>query len=608
MSGYPQPGGRGGGRKRSRNGGGGRGGGGAREGDWQCPKGCGLVFASKAACFKCGEPKPEGAGAPAGGQPGQNGGFAPPAHGGSQSFHAANAAGAQAPAHHVVAVQKGNSTSTTAFGAMGLSAPTMRAISEVMKFTHATVVQDQTLPPILQGLDVLARAKTGSGKTVAFLLPSIEAMLKGPPPQRGDVSCLILSPTRELASQIHEEAKSLLTFHNFNAQVVFGGTNINSERNRMNNNACDFLVATPGRLIDHFQTSNLAPRVARLKVLVLDEADQLLEMGFKPSIDKILSFIPRERQTLLFSATVPKQVQNIAANALRPGYAYVDCVGEEDSATNLQVTQWLTVAPLDDHLHLLVQLITGHQQQVPDHKVICFFPTARATQLAAELFVALGKPVTEIHSRKSQGHRTKAADQFRDAKSGVMMSSDVSARGLDYPDVTLVIQVGLPSSREQYIHRLGRTARAGKTGEGLLLLAPHEAFFARQLKDLPISDAPAQVDPNTAHVVSQALARVDVRTKEQAYVAWLGFYNGSCGKMGWSKEVLVQNANRYALEVLGCPGLPGIMKKTVGMMGLKGVPGLNLVSELPGGGGGGNRGGGGGGRGFGGGGGRRRGA
>ena len=187
-----------------------------------------------------------------------------------------------------------------------------------------------------------------------------------------------------------------------------------------------------------------------------------------------------------------------------------------------------------------------------------------------------------------------------------MMSSDVSARGLDYPDVTLVIQVGLPSSREQYIHRLGRTARAGKTGEGLLLLAPHEAFFARQLKDLPISDAPAQVDPNTAHVVSQALARVDVRTKEQAYVAWLGFYNGSCGKMGWSKEVLVQNANRYALEVLGCPGLPGIMKKTVGMMGLKGVPGLNLVSELPGGGGGGNRGGGGGGRGFGGGGRGRR--
>ena len=190
---------------------------------------------------------------------------------------------------------------------------------------------------------------------------------------------------------------------------------------------------------------------------------------------------------------MPKQVQTIAANALRPGYAYVDCVGEEDSATNLQVKQWLTMAPLDDHLHLLVQLVTSHQAAVPDHKIICFFPTARATQLAAELFVALGRPVTEIHSRKSQGHRTKAADAFRESKSGVMMSSDVSARGLDYPDVTLVVQVGLPSSREQYIHRLGRTARAGKTGEGLLLLAPHEEFFTRQLRDLPITNAPAQI-------------------------------------------------------------------------------------------------------------------
>ena len=597
MSGFPQPrggggglGGRGGGggQKRNRNGGGGRGGGAGREGDWQCPKGCGNVFASKPTCFKCGEPKPGGdGGVPV---PQSNGG-------GGQSFHAPNAGGAQAPGHHVVLVQKDNKTSTTAFSALGLSAPTMRAINEIMKFTHATAVQDQTLPPILQGLDILARAKTGSGKTVAFLLPSIETMIKSPPAGKGAVSCLILSPTRELASQIHEEAKSLLTFHNLNAQVVFGGTNINSERNRMNNQACDFLVATPGRLIDHFQTSNLRPRCANLKVLVLDEADQLLEMGFKPSIDKILGFIPRQRQTLLFSATVPKTVQHIASNALRPGYAYVDCVGEEDSATNLQVKQWLTVAPLDDHLSLLVQLIQSHQQQVPDHKVICFFPTARATQLAAELFVALGKPVTEIHSRKSQGHRTKAADQFREAKSGVMMSSDVSARGLDYPDVTLVIQIGLPSSREQYIHRLGRTARAGKTGEGVLLLAPHEEFFTRGLRDLPITNAPAAVDPNTAHTVTQALTRVDVRTKEQAYVAWMGFYNGSSSKMGWSKAQLVENANRYALEILGCPGLPGILKKTVGMMGLKGVPGLNIQSELPGGRGGGGGGGRGGGRG-----------
>ena len=527
---------------------------------------------------------------------------------GGQSFHAPNPQNAaQAPGHHVVHVQQSNSASTVSFASLGLSQPTMRAIDDVFGYTHATAVQDQTLPPILKGLDVLARAKTGSGKTIAFLVPSIETLLRSTAPRQGDVSVLVLSPTRELASQIHEESLKLLKFHQLKSQVVFGGTNIKSERSRMNSQRCDFLVATPGRLIDHFETSGLQPRCQNLKVLVLDEADQLLEMGFKPSIDKILGFIPRQRQTLLFSATVPNQVKQIAANALRPGYAYVDCVGEEDSATNTQVTQWLTMAPLDDHLPLLVQLVNMHQAQNPvEHKVICFFPTARATQLAAELFQALGKPVTEIHSRKSQGHRTKAADAFRESKCGVMMSSDVSARGLDYPDVTLVVQVGLPSSKEQYIHRLGRTARAGKTGEGLLLLAPHEEFFTRQLKDLPINPAPASVDPDVLNAVNNALRRVDVRTKEQAYVAWLGFYNSSTGKMGWDKKRLVDEGNRYALEVLQCPGLPGILKKTVGMMGLKGVPGLNLVSELPGQGGrgGGGRGGGGGRFGGGGGGGR----
>ena len=529
-----------------------------------------------------------------GGRGGRGGSDGP--NGGGQSFHAPNPGNAaQAPGHHVVHVQQSNSASTVQFASLGLSAPTMRAMNEVFGYTNATAVQDQTLPPIMKGLDVLARAKTGSGKTIAFLLPSIETLLRSPPGHQGDVSCLVISPTRELASQINEEAIKVLKFHNLQSQVVFGGTNIKSERNRMSSQRCDFLIATPGRLIDHFESSGLVPKCANLKVLVLDEADQLLEMGFKPSIDKILSFIPRQRQTLLFSATVPGTVKQIAANALRPGYAYVDCVGEEDSATNTQVTQWLTTAPLDDHLPLLVQLVNMHQSANPvEHKVICFFPTARATQLAAELFIALGQDVTEIHSRKSQGHRTKAADAFRAAKKGVMMSSDVSARGLDYPDVTLVVQVGLPSSREQYIHRLGRTARAGKKGEGLLLLAPHEEFFTRQLKDLPITAAPAAVDPDVLNNVNNALRRVDNRTKEQAYVAWLGFYNSSTGKMGWDKRRLVEEGNRYALEILGCAGLPGILKKTVGMMGLKGVPGLNLVSELPGqGGGGGGRGGGG---------------
>ena len=230
-------------------------------------------------------------------------------------------------------------SSTAAFANMGLTEASARAIRDVMGFTHATSVQDATLPHIMQGLDVLARAKTGSGKTVGFLLPAIERLARAGAPHRGNVSCLVISPTRVLASQIGEEAKSLLSFHPFKCQVVFGGTNINSERKRLKTEPVEFLIATPGRLIDHFESGDLARACQNLDVLVLDEADQLLDMGFRPSLEKILSFLPNQRKTLLFSATVPKTVHQIAANALRPGHQYIDCVGEDAPATNLQVKQ-----------------------------------------------------------------------------------------------------------------------------------------------------------------------------------------------------------------------------------------------------------------------------
>ena len=485
---------------------------------------------------------------------------------------------------------------TAAFANMGLTQKSARAISEVMKFTHATSVQDATLPHIMRGLDLLARAKTGSGKTVGFLLPAIERLAKMGAPKRGNVSCLVVSPTRELAQQIAEEAKSLLTFHEFGVQVVFGGTNMNSEKKRMQSSPIEFLIATPGRLIDHLETGDLASRVRNLDVLVLDEADQLLDMGFRPSIERILSYLPTDRQTLLFSATVPKTVHEIAANALRPGHQYIDCVGDDAPATNVLTDQSMVMAPFKDHLTLLTQAIEAHQAEEPNHKVMVFFPTARATQLAAEMFEALGKPVFEIHSRKSQSARTKAADQFRASKSAVMMSSDVTARGMDFPDVTFVMQIGVPSTREQYIHRLGRTGRAGKNGQGLLMLDPAEKFFCRLVQDLPITVLNPTVDQRTDQRVRVAVSRISDDTKEQTYAAWLGFYNGSHAKMGWSKEQLIAVANDYALTTLQCRKLPGLLAKTVGKMGLRDYRSLlNIVSELQSKGGDGNRGGSGGG-------------
>ena len=239
------------------------------------------------------------------------------------------------------------------------------------------------------------------------------------------------------------------------------------------------------------------------------------------------------------------------------------------------------MADTKDHLPLLLQVIEAHAREVPNHKIMCFFPTARATGLASEVFEAMGIKVFEIHSRKSQAARTKAADQFRASKSAVMMSSDVTARGMDFPDVTFVIQIGLPSSREQYVHRLGRTGRAGKSGEGLLILADFEKYILRSMKDLPLQLAEASVDPNAADRITRALQKVDSKTKDQAYVAWMGFYNSSTGKMGWSKNDLVHAANSYAIDVLGCRGLPGVLAKTVGMMGLREQrPLLNVVAQL----------------------------
>ena len=506
-----------------------------------------------------------------------------------------NTGGALATAQRVE-VSTGNApSSTAAFANMGLTAESSRAIHEVMGFTHATAVQDATLPHIMQGLDVLARAKTGSGKTVGFLLPAIERLARAGAPRRGQVSCLVISPTRELASQIADEAKSLLSFHPFGVQVVFGGTNINSERKRLSTQGVEFLIATPGRLIDHFESSDLSRAVSNLDVLVLDEADQLLDMGFRPSLEKILSYLPTQRQTLLFSATVPKTVHQIAANALRPGHQYIDCVGDDAPATNLQVKQSMIIAPFHDHLTLMTQVIEEHQMEEPNHKIMVFFPTARSTQLAAEMFEAIGKPVFEIHSRKSQSVRTKAADKFRESKAAVMMSSDVTARGMDFPDVTFVIQIGVPSAREQYIHRLGRTGRAGKTGKGLLMLDPSERFFLNNVRDLPIEPLHPNVDAQIDQRVRKGVSRISPETKAQTYSAWLGFYNGFSSKMKWSKDDLISAANNYALETLQCQELPGLLAKTVGKMGLKQFKAnLRIVSELPSKGGGGDRGGGGG--------------
>jgi len=359
------------------------------------------------------------------------------------------------------------------FADLQISSESKRALSQVFKYEYMTTVQAETLPIILANggdRDCLAKAKTGTGKTLAFMIPTIEQIINYKKSSNNDnVNVLVISPTRELAQQIATETEKLLTFHNNSLRKVVtmvGGTNKNKDIKALRGKT-PFVVATPGRLLDHLQNSNLAQRMSNLDVLIFDEADQLLDMGFRPDIERILRLLQpskNTRQTLLFSATIPEQVNDIANIALRPNWAFVDTVGEESEQTHQHVQQQLMISSQQDIVRNLFSILDRETSSGP-YKIIVFFTTARLVGFMSELFNSvssqIGYKVLEIHSRKTQKAREKASEAFRKSSNAVMFTSDVTARGMDYPDVTFVLQVGL-TDRSQYIHRLGRTARAGK--------------------------------------------------------------------------------------------------------------------------------------------------
>jgi ATP-dependent RNA helicase MSS116 len=446
-------------------------------------------------------------------------------------------------------------------------------------YEKMTIVQEATLPVILKGKDVLAKAKTGTGKTVAFLLPSIEAVVKSPPSDRNQmrkpILVLIICPTRELACQAAAEATKLLKYHpTIGAQVVIGGTNLSVEQKRIQKNPCQILVATPGRLRDHIDsTAGFPSRLMGVKTLVLDEADHLLDMGFRKDIDKIIAAVPKQRQTLMFSATIPDAVHQVCKIALKKDFEFINTVQEGTEETHAKVRQMHLIAPLDKHFSLLYAILKEHIADDVDYKVLVFCTTAMVTRLVAGLLGKLNLNVREIHSRKPQSYRTRVSDEFRRSKRLILVTSDVSARGVDYPDVSLVVQVGLPSDKQQYIHRLGRTGRKGKEGQGILLLAPWEEFFLDSAKDLPIGKAPVpSVDPETKKKVDRAISNVEMDDKERAYQAWLGYYNSN-KKVGKDKRKLVELANEFSRS-MGLDTPPAVAMLVLRKMGLQNAPGL----------------------------------
>ncbi|KAJ9100634.1 hypothetical protein QFC21_003678 [Naganishia friedmannii] len=390
--------------------------------------------------------------------------------------------------------------------------------------------EERNLPPPHKK-DLLVKAKTGTGKTVAFLVPAIERRLhfleeeaeKTAMEKFGDtaggkeglarrelskntIGALIISPTRELATQIANEAIKCLTWHKLmEVRLLVGGENRRAQIGSFKRGRLDVVVATPGRLKDLMQDDQFGPEIraamSRTGTLILDEADTLLDMGFTDDLNYIVDHTPKDRQTFLFSATVSSSIKKIARKFLDKEHLIIDCVPENESNVHEHIPQYYTVLPSakEQLPHVLKLLAADQLRNAGSSKSIVFLPTTKLTQLYAtfvrELSEALpaGREtnVYEIHSKLEQRRRSKASDAFRQDSTGasVLVTSDVSARGVDYPGVTRVIQVGIPSTAEQYIHRVGRTGRGGSVnGQGDLVLLPWEAKFINALAEVPIQE------------------------------------------------------------------------------------------------------------------------
>ncbi|EKM60873.1 uncharacterized protein PHACADRAFT_110678 [Phanerochaete carnosa HHB-10118-sp] len=384
------------------------------------------------------------------------------------------------------------------FSELELSEPTIKALSG-MGFTHMTAIQEKSIPPLLAGKDVLGAARTGSGKTLAFLIPAVELLHRMKFKPRNGTGIVIVSPTRELALQIFGVAKELMAHHSQTFGIVMGGANRRAEADKLQKGV-NLVVATPGRLLDHLE--NTKGFVFRnLKCLVIDEADRILEVGFEEEMKKIIAILPNEnRQSMLFSATQTTKVTDLARISLRPGPLYIDVDKTESTSTVSTLSQGYVVCPSDRRFLLLFTFLKKHMKK----KIVVFFSSCNSVKYHAELLNYIDVPTLDLHGKQKQQKRTNTFFEFCNAESGILLCTDVAARGLDIPRVDWIIQYDPPDDPRDYIHRVGRTARAGKVGKSLMFLLPSELGFLRFLKEakVPLNEFSFPAD-KIANVQSQ---------------------------------------------------------------------------------------------------------
>ncbi len=379
------------------------------------------------------------------------------------------------------------------FKSLGLTESLIKAVNH-QGYDTPTSIQVKSIPPVLEGKDVLASAQTGTGKTAGFTLPLLQLLSQKPPLRKRPVRALILTPTRELAAQVHQNVKDYGKFLDLRSTVIFGGVNQKSQVSTLRNGV-DVLIATPGRLIDLNNQGLLS--LKQIEILVLDEADRMLDMGFLRDIKKIMGLIPKERQTLLFSATFSKDIRKLANEFLKNP---VSVESTPENTTVEAIKQQVYRVAKEKKTDLLIKLISeGNWEQV-----LVFTRTKHGANKLVKKLEAANIGAAPIHGNKSQTARTKALAGFKNGSVKVLVATDIASRGLDIPLLPHVVNFELPNVSEDYVHRIGRTGRAGASGLAVSLVSADETVFLKDIEKLIGEKIPKKIlegfepDPNAS--------------------------------------------------------------------------------------------------------------
>ncbi|KAI5955151.1 DBP4 [Candida jiufengensis] len=444
------------------------------------------------------------------------------------------------------------------FSDLPITKNTLRGLKE-SAFVSLTDIQKKTIPIALQGHDLMGTARTGSGKTLAFLIPVIEILIKNDITEFDGLAALIVSPTRELAVQIFEVLAKIGKYNSFSAGLVTGGKDVQFEKERISR--MNILVGTPGRISQHLNES-VGMETSNLQVLVLDEADRCLDMGFKKQIDNIVSHLPTSRQTLLFSATTSDSVQDLARLSLTNPKRIGTSSDNDVSAIPESLDQYYVNIPLNEKLDVLWSFIKSHLKS----KILVFFSSSKQVQYAYETFRTLqpGISLLKLYGRHKQTSRLETTMKFSQAQHACLFATDIVARGLDFPAIDWVIQMDCPEDVATYVHRVGRSARFGRQGKSLLMLLPSEKEFLNKLEQNKIAPKLMNIKEKSKKSIRpqlQSLCFKDPIIKNLGQRAFIAYFKS----IYIQKDKDVFKVDELPVEAyaasLGLPGAPKIKIK-----------------------------------------------